>query len=180
MTGRFDDRPAVWTSLRLTGGRLRLAPALVALVVLAAVGCGTAARPGPVTVEGPGAVADTAPSEAAGLPRAELRPMRAPLPRPWLPVGLHWSPTDPREGEAVFLSLLQPETGRAPLTVEAVVGGRPVPLARTDRGWFGVAPIPIGEGGATEVELRFGLGGDSSVVQRAVLPVEGREFPSTR
>lgn len=162
----------------LADGRLGRAALLVGLC-LALVGCGATGRPGPVVVDEPSPAADSVPSEAAGLPRVGLRPVRAPLPRPWLPVGLRWSPTDPREGEALFLSLLQPVTGREPLAVEAALGGRPVPLARTDAGWFGAAPLPIGEQGPATLELRFRLRGDSTVVQRATIPVADREFPAT-
>lgn len=163
---------------RLDVSRLASTSVLAALWLTAA-GCGTAARPGPVAVEEPRVAADSAPSEATAPPRVRLRPVEAPVPRPWLPVGLRWSPTDPREGEAVFLSLVQPVTGRVPLEVEAVLGERPVPLARTGGGWFGVAPLPIGEEGPTRLEMRFRLPGDTTVVQRATIPVADREFPAT-
>lgn len=153
--------------------------ALLGALLAATSGCGVTARPGPVSVE-PASAADTAPSEVAGLPSVELRPVEAPTPRPWLPVGVRWSPADPREGEALALALIQPPTGRRPLGATAVVGGRPVPLVRTQAGWFGVAPIPIGESGRTELQLRFRLSPDSVVEQRAAVTVAEHRFPATR
>ena len=154
-------------------------PALLAGLVIAAAGCGVAARPGPVTVEPAELTADSVPSEAARLPQAYLRPMEPPRPRPWLPVGIRWSPPEPHEGEAVALGLAQPVTGRRPREVEAAVGGRPVPLLPTPAGWFGMAPLPIGESGPVELELRFRLSSDSVAVQRATIPVAEHRYPAT-
>lgn len=160
--------------------RRPLAPVALALALLGGAACGgIAARPGPVAVDEP-AVRDTASTGAVELPRARLRPVRAPDRKPWLPVGVRWSPTTPEEGEALALGLLQPSTGREPLEAEARLGDRPVPLARTAEGWFGVAPLPVGESGPTELVLRFRLGPDSTAVQRTTVPVRAHEFPATR
>lgn len=156
-----------------------LSTLFAAALLAAASGCGATARPGPVTVEPADPAVDSVPSEAADLPQPRLRSVEPPRPRPWLPFGIRWSPADPHEGEALALGLAQPVTGREPTHVEASVGGRPMPLARSPDGWFGIAPLPIGEAGPVELELRFALSPDSVVVQRATIPVAEHRYPST-
>ena len=160
--------------------RLRpLTGLLVTVLLAAAAGCGVTARPGQVTVEPAEPAADSVPSEVGALPRVRLRPVEPPRPRPWLPVGIRWSPSEPHEGEALALALAQPVTGRRPAGVEALVGDRPVPLLRTPGGWFGMAPLPIGETGPVALELRFRLSPDSVAVQRATIPVAEHDYPAT-
>lgn len=156
------------------------APAAVAVLLLASA-CGGAARPGEVTVRPPETEADSVPSEARGLPRAELDSVPPPRPeRPWLPLGVQWSPGRPHEGEAVGLHLHQPTAGRRPVGVQGQLDGRPVHFTPVDGGWFGVAAAPIGSAGTARLTLRFRLAPDSTVVQTARLPIVEHEYPATR
>lgn len=156
------------------------APALLAVAALLVAGCG-ASRPEPVTVDPPPLERDTVRAGEVLADAGELDtvPLPAP-PRPWLPMGVRWSPADPREGDAVGLRLVRPSHGRAPIAVAGELGGRPVHFARAGRGWFGVAAAPIGSSGSTELVLKFRLGPDSTVVQRTELEIAEREFPATR
>lgn len=154
--------------------------ATVAALALAA-GCG-ASRPDPVRVDPPDPEPDTVRAGedlAAGLGRLDSVPPPVPA-RPWLPMGVGWSPSEPREGEAVAIRLARPAGGRPPVDVDGEFGGRPVRFVRAGDGWFGVAAAPIGTSGSTELALEFRLGADSTVTQRAEIGVAGREFPATR
>lgn len=155
--------------------------ALAAAVVLLLAACGGAARPGEVTVRPAETMSDSLPSEVAALPRAELDRVSPPRPeRPWLPLGVQWSPGRPHEGEAVGVRLHQPSAGRRPLGVEGELDGRPVHFTRVEEGWFGVAAAPIGSAGPAELVLRYRLSPDSTVRRTMHLPIAEHEFPATR
>lgn len=156
-------------------GTVVLAAGLLAL----ASACGGAARPDPVAVDPPASAPDTA--GAPGVERPDLRPVDAPEPpRPWLPLGLSWQPSAPREGDVIGLHLHQPEAGRRPVSVEGTLDGRPVRFVRRGVDWFGVASAPVGAPGPSALELRFALGPDSAVVHRATVTVAEHSFPATR
>lgn len=153
-------------------------PALLLASLLAGVfaACGGAARPGAVEVDPP--ATDTA--GAVSLPSpGPLDSMPVPPSRPWLPLGVQWSPDSPREGEAVAIWLRQPRAGRRPASVEGTLDGRPVHFVRSGDDWFGMAAAPIGSAGPTELELRFHLQPDSVVRRSLTLQVGEREFPAT-
>lgn len=181
---RPPDRPAPPRPSRAPGAAVRapgLAPVLAAVGLLLLAACGGASRPGPVTVPAPEARADTLPSEAARIPAGALDSVSAPRPpRPWLPLGMEWSPARPHEGEAVGLHLHQPRAGRRPVEVSGELDGRPVHFTRVDGGWFGVAAAPIGSAGTARLSLRARLSPDSTAVQTLDLPVAEYEFPATR
>lgn len=144
-------------------------------------GCG-ASRPDPVRVDPPEPERDTvraAEGLAQGLGRLDSFPPPVPR-RPWLPMGVRWSPSDPREGEAVAIRLARPAGGRPPADVDGEFGGRPVRFVPAGDGWFGVAAAPVGASGPTELALEFRLSPDSTVTQRVEIDVAGREFPATR
>lgn len=157
-------------------------PALAAAgLLLLLTACGGAARPGEVTVQPPDPGPDSLPSEARGLPRATLDSVPPPRPeRPWLPLGIQWSPGRPHEGEAVGVHLYQPSAGRRPAAVEGEMDGRPVRFTPVEGGWFGVAAAPIGSAGPARLVLRYRLSPDSTVSQSVRLPIAEREFPATR
>lgn len=164
------------TKTRRAPGRLAVGAALLLFAA-----CGGASRPGPVTVPPPDARADTLPSEAGRLPPGDLDSVPPPRPdRPWLPLGVRWSPARPQEGEALGLHLRQPRAGRRPLDVEGRLDGRPVHFTSVEGGWFGVAAAPIGSAGAAELRLRFRLSADSTAVQTLRVPIASHEFPATR
>lgn len=165
---------------RPTAPRGRATVLATLLATLAGAACGTA-RPEPVAVDPPEARADSAAAEEGLGEIGELDPVAAPEPRrPWLPMGVRWSPTDPREGEAIGIRLSRPAAGRAPVDVEGDLGGRPVHFQRRGDEWFGVGAVPVGSSGPTELVLRFRLAPDSTVRQRVDLHVRNREFPATR
>ena len=150
------------------------------LAVLAVTACG-ASRPDPVRVAEPDPRPDSVRLAEVPPLRSDLEPMPFPVPpRPWLPPAIRWSPTGPREGEAVGLRVLQPEAGRGAVDVEGEIDGRPVHFTRVDGGWFGVAAAPIGSAGPAALELRFLLSPDSTAVERTTLEIGAREFPATR
>lgn len=157
-------------------------PFLAALLLGSLAGasaCGGASRPATVDADPPSPTPDTV--ARTGMERPDLRPVEAPAPpRPWLPLGLRWRPASPREGDVVGLHLHQPEAGRRPADVRGELDGRPVRFARVGDDWFGVASAPVGSAGPAELELRFVLGPDSTVVRRATVPIGERSFPATR
>lgn len=159
-------------------------PVLLAAALLLAAACGGAARPDPVAVDPPAPAPDTAGGHTAGergVERPDLRPVAEPAPpRPWLPLGLRWQPSAPREGEVIGVHLHQPEAGRRPVSVEGSLDGRPVRFVRRGEDWFGVASAPIGASGPATLELRFALGPDSTVMRETTVPVGERSFPATR
>lgn len=165
------------TPLPRPGGGTWLAAAAAAVL---AAGCG-ASRPEPVAVDPPDVERDTvrAADDLADVGRLDSVPPPSP-PRPWLPMGIRWSPSDPREGEAVAVRLARPAGGRPPVAVDGEFGGRPVRFVRSGDEWFGVAAAPIGSDGPAELALEFSLGPDSTVTQRTRVEVAGREFPATR
>lgn len=143
--------------------------------------CGGAARPDDVTVRPPEAGGDSLPSDARDLPRAELDSVPPPRPdRPWLPLGVQWTPDRPHEGEAFGVHLHQPAAGRRPADVEGDLDGRPVHFTAVEGGWFGVAAAPIGSAGSAELALRFRLSPDSTLERSVRLPIADYEFPATR
>lgn len=160
-------------------GRRRTAATLLLGAVLAAGACGLPSPPPPVHVEPPRPEPTSA--EPRALDRPDLRPVALPEPpRPWLPFGLRWQPTAPREGDVVALHLLQPQAGRRPTAVEGKLEGRTIRFVRTGDDWFGVAAAPVGGSGLADLELRFVLGPDSTVVRRTTLRIRERDFPTTR
>lgn len=162
----------------------------IGLAGLVWLGCASGAGSGPATA--PAARGEA--SERGALPRVIEIPAprgpaaRAELPSPnpvdrrlpdFRPLGVRWSPARVEEGTAVALRLLQPVGGRRVRSAEGELGGRPVRLARAGKGWFGLAPIPIGTSGPLELVLRLEVEPDSAVEQRVTLAAAPREFPAT-
>ena len=161
-------------------GRSAGARAAALLAVVVATACG-ASRPDPVRVAEPAPGPDSVRLAEVPPLRSDIEPMPLPAPpKPWLPPAVRWSPTGPREGEAVGLRLLQPEAGREAVDVEGEIDGRPVHFTHVAGGWFGVAAAPIGSAGSADLELRFLLSPDSTAVERTTLEIGAREFPATR
>lgn len=148
--------------------------------MLPAIACGGAARPGAVDVEPP-AVEDPAADAPDPSLGTELDAVPLPRPpRPWLPMGVQWSPSTPREGQAVGVWLLQPRAGRRPVEIRGDLGGRPVHFDRVGGDWFGVASAPIGASGDAELTLRIRISADSTLTQRFGFRIHEREFAATR
>ena len=93
---------------------------------------------------------------------------------------MRWSPTRPREGEAIGIHLLQPKASRHPMSVDGQLGKWAVHFAPVAGGWFGVAPAPIGSAGQKELVLRYRLSPDSVAVDSMTFHIAAYEFPFTR
>jgi murein DD-endopeptidase MepM/ murein hydrolase activator NlpD len=163
---------------------LQVGPAVCRVILCAAAillgACGGATPP-PQPVAAPRAPRPAEADTASAAPAVQLAPVDvAPPPLPWLPLGVEWDPTTPREGQAIGIHLLQPATGRHPRSVEGSLGKWAVHFAPVDGGWFGVAPAPIGSSGDTELVLRYRLSPDSVAIDSLALHVAAYEFPFTR
>lgn len=155
-----------------------LASGALLLAALAAA-CGTVSPPDPVSAPSPRPTREPDVREPVATPQLER--IRAPEPpAPWLPFGVRWWPERPSEGDVVGLHLVRPRTGRRATSVEGTLLDRPVRFTRVEDGWFGVGAAPIGSAGPADLELRFRLSADSTVVQRLRLRIADREFPATR
>jgi murein DD-endopeptidase MepM/ murein hydrolase activator NlpD len=93
---------------------------------------------------------------------------------------VRWSPSQPREGQAIGIHLLQPSAGRHPMSVEGRLGEWAVHFAPVEGGWFGIAPAPIGSAGEKELVLRYRLSPDSVAVDSLPFRIESYDFPFTR
>lgn len=168
----------------MTAATRTLAPALLLSATLLA-GCGAARAPGEATPPPTGGAngerepaAATSPAGTAAPAGAEAPEEEAAPRRPWLTPGVEWSPSPPSEGEAVGIRLLQPRGGRRPLGVRGQLEGRTIYFGPAEGGWFGIGALPIGSAGPAELVLRYDIGADSTVVDRVVLHVDERDFPS--
>ncbi len=161
--------------LRRPAGRILLC----AIGLLVAACGGTTPPPQPVAAPRAPEPAHADTSRAA--PSVQLEPVDVSPPLlPWLPLGVRWDPSTPREGEAIGIHLLQPTAGRHPLSVEGRLGKWPVHFAPVQGGWFGVAPAPIGSAGEPELVLRYRLSADSVATDSMTFRIASYDFPFTR
>jgi hypothetical protein len=93
-----------------------------------------------------------------------------------LPFGVAWTPTRIEEGSAVALRLLQPRGGREPVSVDGVLAGRDIRFGRLDDAWLGVAAVPIGTRGPSEIEIEIRFAGGTRTSLSVPLEIAGRTW----
>jgi murein DD-endopeptidase MepM/ murein hydrolase activator NlpD len=110
---------------------------------------------------------------------AEGRAAEADRPRSILPFGVTWGPAA-EEGSAIGIRLLERPSGRAPIAVRGEFAGLPVRFGRLGGDWYGLAAVPIGTEGETELRLDFEFQDGSTYVQSLAIAVADRVFESSR
>lgn len=110
---------------------------------------------------------------------AEARAAEAERPRSILPFGVIWGPAAV-EGSAFGIRLLERPSGRAPVAVRGEFAGLPVRFGRLGGSWYGLAAVPIGTEGESELRLDFDFEDGSTYVQIVPIAVSDRVFESSR
>jgi len=110
---------------------------------------------------------------------AEARAAEADRPPSILPFGVIWGPAA-EEGSAIGIRLLERPSGRAPVAVRGEFAGLPVRFGRIDGSWYGLAAVPIGTEGESELRLDFDFDDGSTYVQTLPIAVSDRVFESSR
>ena len=153
--------------------------AALVLCVVSAVGSGCASIPDPpepVVLTGRPSVATRAPDAVSEIPTNGVVDPGAPYPT--LPLAIEVSPARPRQAAVVAVRVNVPPG--PPLETPAVtLAGRSVRLVRSDRGWIGIAGLPVDSAGLFELEVR-GTRNGAEEIERRIVRVAERTYPSAR
>ncbi|MFV1988341.1 MAG: M23 family metallopeptidase [Gemmatimonadota bacterium] len=107
------------------------------------------------------------------------RPSRhPPAPLPALPLDIRLSPSRPTQASVVSIRIGEPP-GPPLEDAVATLAGFDVGLVRRERGWIGVAALPLDSAGVFTLELT-GTRNGSTVVERRTVWVSARVYPETR